>query len=73
MPSPPPASRGGSARSYSRIGSADLAELHDAQTNWAAKQAAGLEEYLRRRDPKAQVEPAWPYIPHTLTTIEGAA
>jgi DNA polymerase III subunit epsilon len=58
---------------YPRIGGADLTELHDAQTGWAAKQAAGLEEYLRRRDPKAQVEPTWPYTPHTLTTIEGAA
>ncbi|OEV31520.1 hypothetical protein AN219_04600 [Streptomyces nanshensis] len=52
---------------HSAIGTADLLKLHDAQVNWAAEQAASLEEYLRRRDPQAQVEPAWPYLPHTLT------
>ncbi|WP_246530839.1 exonuclease domain-containing protein [Streptomyces bathyalis] len=51
---------------HSRIGGAELLKLHDAQISWAAQQAAGLEEYLRRTDPEAYVEPAWPYLPHSL-------
>lgn len=54
--------------SHDEVGAADLLKLHDAQTDWAARQAADLESYLRRTDPQASVEPAWPYIPHTLTT-----
>jgi DNA polymerase-3 subunit epsilon len=38
-------------------------ELHDAQVGWAGRQAASLEEYLRRSDPDAVVERAWPVIP----------
>jgi DNA polymerase-3 subunit epsilon len=37
-------------------------ELHQAQVGWADRQAAGLEEYLRRADPDAVVERAWPVI-----------
>ncbi|MFJ8163850.1 3'-5' exonuclease [Streptomyces sp. NPDC096136] len=41
-----------------------LATLHSQQTAWAAEQAAGLQEYLRRKDPNAVVPGAWPLIPH---------
>ncbi|MHA7262498.1 exonuclease domain-containing protein [Arthrobacter sp. TMN-37] len=39
------------------------ADLHEAQVVWADRQAANLEEYLRRADPDAVVERAWPVIP----------
>jgi len=55
---------------HSEIGGAELLKLHDSQINWAAHQAAGLEEYLRRTNPDAVVEPAWPYLPHTLHAPE---
>lgn len=39
----------------------EIAELHDAQVGWAAAQAAGLQEYLRRvKDPAAVVDGGWP-------------
>ncbi|MFD3717222.1 3'-5' exonuclease [Streptomyces sp. NPDC058674] len=41
-----------------------LATLHDQQQAWAAEQAAGLQEYFRRKDPKAVVRGEWPLIPH---------
>ncbi|MFF3622366.1 3'-5' exonuclease [Streptomyces sp. NPDC002467] len=41
-----------------------LAALHDQQTVWAAEQAAGLQEYFRRKDPNAVVRGEWPLIPH---------
>lgn len=54
---------------HSEIGGATLPKLHDAQINWAARQAAGLQEYLRRNNPEAVVEPAWPYVAHTLAAV----
>lgn len=41
-----------------------LETLHGQQTAWAAEQAAGLQEYLRRKDPQAVVRGEWPLIPH---------
>ncbi len=38
-------------------------DLHEAQVVWADRQAASLEEYLRRADPDVVVERAWPVIP----------
>lgn len=39
----------------------ELPELHDAQVGWAATQAAGLQEYLRRvKDPATVVDGTWP-------------
>ncbi|MFE6103223.1 3'-5' exonuclease [Streptomyces laurentii] len=40
-----------------------LHELHAAQVGWAAEQAAGLQEYLRRTDSAAYCPPEWPLIP----------
>lgn len=39
------------------------ATLHDMQVDWAAKQAASLQQYLRRRDPAAVVDGRWPLLP----------
>lgn len=40
-----------------------LEQLHRAQVEWAAEQAASLQEYFRKKDPAAVVEGAWPLIP----------
>ncbi|MCF3101484.1 3'-5' exonuclease [Streptomyces roseoverticillatus] len=48
---------------YSPLAAMSLDELHAAQVGWAAEQAASLQEYLRRKDPAAVVEGAWPLIP----------
>ncbi|MGH3585803.1 MAG: exonuclease domain-containing protein [Pseudonocardia sp.] len=40
-----------------------LEQLHRAQAEWAAEQAASLQEYFRKKDPNAVVEGAWPLIP----------
>ena len=48
---------------YDRLAGMTLAELHDAQVGWAAEQAAGLQEYLRKTDPAAYCAPEWPLIP----------
>jgi DNA polymerase III epsilon subunit-like protein len=51
------------ARVYPALAEMDLAALHAAQVEWAAQQAASLQEYFRRKDPTAVVEPAWPLVP----------
>ena len=38
----------------------DPRELHGAQVSWAAEQAAGLQEFFRRKDPAAVVNGEWP-------------
>ena len=38
----------------------DAAELHRAQIGWAGAQAASFQDYLRRKDPAAVVDGAWP-------------
>lgn len=38
----------------------DPIQLHGAQVGWAAEQAAGLQEYFRRKDPAAVVDGSWP-------------
>jgi DNA polymerase-3 subunit epsilon len=38
----------------------DAADLHASQIKWAAEQAAGLQEYFRRKDPAAVVDGQWP-------------
>jgi DNA polymerase-3 subunit epsilon len=40
-----------------------LAELHAAQIEWAAEQAAGLQAHLRKTNPDAVVDPSWPLRP----------
>ncbi|MEU4947672.1 3'-5' exonuclease [Streptomyces lavendulae] len=49
---------------YPQVAAYTLPELHAVQAGWAAEQAAGLQEYLRRKDPNAVVPGAWPLIPH---------
>jgi DNA polymerase III epsilon subunit-like protein len=46
-----------------RLAAYSLAELHDQQIGWAAEQAAGLQEYFRRKDPTAVVRGEWPLLP----------
>ncbi|WP_049822301.1 3'-5' exonuclease [Arthrobacter sp. H41] len=38
-------------------------ELHSAQLVWAERQASSFQEYLRRTDPAAVIECAWPVLP----------
>lgn len=40
-----------------------LDQLHAQQAEWKAEQAASFEEYLRRKDPAAQISRAWPVEP----------
>lgn len=48
-----------------------LQQLQARQVAWKLEQATSLQEYLRRSDPKAVVEPGWPvYGPRTVTFIE---
>lgn len=48
---------------YPAIGDTTLTDLHKQQTEWAAEQAASLQEHLRRMNPDVHVEAAWPLIP----------
>lgn len=54
------------ATQYSELAAMTLDELHTAQIDWAAEQAAGLQEHFRKKDPEAVVEGAWPLIPRQL-------
>ncbi|TMU98062.1 3'-5' exonuclease [Streptomyces sp. DASNCL29] len=49
---------------YEQLAAMTLEELHTAQIGWAAAQAASFQEYLRKSDADAYVEPAWPLVPH---------
>ncbi|WP_329330823.1 exonuclease domain-containing protein [Streptomyces sp. NBC_01454] len=40
-------------------------QLHAWQVRWAAEQASGLQEYLRRTDSHAVVDSEWPLVPLT--------
>ncbi|MFJ6578420.1 3'-5' exonuclease [Streptomyces sp. NPDC091368] len=46
-----------------QLATLSLEELHTAQVGWAAEQAAGLQEHLRKTDPAAHCPPQWPLIP----------
>lgn len=56
----------------------DLPALFVSQKQWAAEQAASLQEWLRspkageKRDPDAVVSPAWPIIPFAAEPVEAA-
>ncbi|MFI0768577.1 exonuclease domain-containing protein [Streptomyces sp. NPDC021218] len=52
---------------YERLAAMTLDELHAAQVEWAAAQAASLQEYLRKSDPTAYCAPEWPLVPHRAT------
>lgn len=41
----------------------DLRDLHSHQTEWAAQQAASLQEYFERNGRRERVEGAWPVVP----------
>ena len=49
-----------------------IAELHAAQIEWAAEQAAGLQKHFRKTDPNAVVDGAWPLRPWVEPSTEGA-
>jgi DNA polymerase-3 subunit epsilon len=51
------------AERYPHIGRMPADELHDIQREWKADQAAGLQRYLRKKDPAAAVSPHWPLVP----------
>ncbi|MFG2468688.1 exonuclease domain-containing protein [Streptomyces canus] len=46
------------------------AELHAAQIEWAAEQAAGLQKHFRKTDPTAVVDGAWPLRPWAAPAAE---
>ncbi|MFC5724416.1 exonuclease domain-containing protein [Streptomyces gamaensis] len=48
---------------HATIGAVPAADLHELQIRAAAEQAASLQRYLRRTDPAAAVEGAWPLVP----------
>ncbi|GAA4684875.1 exonuclease domain-containing protein [Streptomyces youssoufiensis] len=50
-------------RVHPSLAAIPLAELHTRQQTWAAEQAAGLQVHLRRTDPNATVNDAWPLVP----------
>jgi len=50
-------------RVHPHLATLTLAELHTRQQTWAMEQAAGLQRHLRRTDPTATVNGAWPLIP----------
>lgn len=56
---------------YAPLAAMGLEQLHLAQVEWAAEQAASLQEYFRKKDPSAVVEGAWPLIPRQRTGGEG--
>ncbi|AUZ87563.1 DNA polymerase III subunit epsilon [Arthrobacter agilis] len=47
-------------------------ELHTALIGWAERQAAGFEEYLRRTEPTAVIERAWPVVEPDVPGVEPA-
>jgi DNA polymerase-3 subunit epsilon len=55
------------------VGGMGLTELHWAQAKWRAEQSAGLEEYLRRTDDDARVDPWWPIRPVGQPAMEATA
>lgn len=45
---------------FSEVGGLALADLHRLQIGWAREQRQSLQEYLRRTNPAAVVDPGWP-------------
>lgn len=50
-------------RVFPQLALTELPALHQQQTEWAAEQAASLQQYKRRTDPTAIVDSHWPLIP----------
>lgn len=59
------------ARRLPEIGDMPIEELHALQVEWAAEQAASLEEYFRRQGKDERCERAWPWVP--FAAAEAAA
>jgi DNA polymerase-3 subunit epsilon len=51
------------ARRRPEIGAMPIEQLHACQVEWAATQAASLEEYFRRQGKDETCERAWPWVP----------
>ncbi|MBP8536117.1 exonuclease domain-containing protein [Streptomyces sp. MK37H] len=49
---------------YERLAAMSLDELHTAQVEWAAAQAADLQAHFRKTNQDAYCAPEWPLIPH---------
>ncbi|MHA7278959.1 exonuclease domain-containing protein [Arthrobacter sp. MDT2-2] len=48
------------------------ADLHASLVVWADRQAASFEEYLRRTEPDAVIERAWPVIEPAIQPVSGS-
>ncbi|WP_082376197.1 exonuclease domain-containing protein [Nocardiopsis sp. NRRL B-16309] len=48
---------------HSELAAMNIDDLHTAQIGWKAEQAAGFQDYLRRKDPEAVVDGSWPLAP----------
>ncbi|MEV8476552.1 exonuclease domain-containing protein [Streptomyces sp. NPDC051173] len=57
-------------RAFPELAATELPVLHQRQTEWAAAQAASLQDYRRRTDPAAIVDGSWPLIPNQRTGEE---
>ncbi|MFE6866046.1 exonuclease domain-containing protein [Kitasatospora sp. NPDC057692] len=51
------------AARYPAVQEIPLTRLHQMQVSWAREQAIDLQAYLRKKDPTAVVEQAWPMVP----------
>lgn len=60
------------SRAYPELGGMPVEQLHALQVEWAAQQAASLEDYFRRQGKDERCEPAWPMVPFT-ESAEAAA
>jgi DNA polymerase-3 subunit epsilon len=49
---------------YDQLAAMTLDELHAAQIEWAAEQAASLQAYFRKKTPDVVVPAEWPLVPH---------
>lgn len=52
---------------WAELSRMDMWDLHWAQAKWRAEQAKSLQEYLRRTDEGAKVDPWWPVRPYGTT------
>jgi DNA polymerase-3 subunit epsilon len=48
---------------YPALAELPVWELHKAQVEWAAEQAASFQEHLRKKDPNAVIDGSWPLRP----------
>jgi DNA polymerase-3 subunit epsilon len=48
---------------YPQLAELDLTQLHKAQVEWAAEQAASFQAHLRKKDPNAVIDGTWPLRP----------